>query len=309
MIYLNEETTRQRITHELAYAAVKDAYLAVGESATLFPVVNAAGDQPGSMFSLKSASTPNVVGWKTGSYWPENSHKGMPCHNTAIFLLDPETGGLMATIEAGEVNAYRTAAADAVATDALARKDASILTVFGTGHQAYYEVSAVCAIRDIEQIWVVGRNEARAIALVEKLRNDGLVADACGFGKNVTAKQACECSDIVVTVTTAQSPLFDADWIQPGTHVSAMGADKVGKKEIPTKLFERATLFCDYEKQSRVIGEFQHANSGIEIIEMHRVLVQPTLGRNSDKQITIFDSSGIALQDLFVAERLLNEEE
>lgn len=68
MIYLNEETTRQRITHELAYAAVKDAYLAVGESATLFPVVNAAGDQPGSMFSLKSASTPNVVGWKTGSY-------------------------------------------------------------------------------------------------------------------------------------------------------------------------------------------------------------------------------------------------
>lgn len=211
----------------------------------------------------------------------------------------------MATIEAGEVNAYRTAAADAVATDALARKDASILTVFGTGHQAYYEVSAVCAIRDIEQIWVVGRNEARAIALVEKLRNDGLVADACGFGKNVTAKQACECSDIVVTVTTAQSPLFDADWIQPGAHVSAMGADKVGKKEIPTQLFERATLFCDYEKQSRVIGEFQHVNSETEITEMHKVLVQSNQGRNSDKQITIFDSSGIALQDLFVAKRLL----
>ncbi len=305
MIYLNEECTRRLISRELAYQAVKEAFQAVGEKARLFPVVNAAGEQNGSLFSLKSACTPEVVGWKTGTYWPENKEKGLPCHNTAIFLLDPDSGSLMAVIEAGEVNAYRTAAADAVATDALARKNASILSVFGTGHQAFYDVCAICAIRDITQVWVIGRGVERAKLLSDKLKNVGIKVDICQSEGGTTPQQACQQSDIILTVTTSQSPVFEVGWIQTGTHISAMGGDKRGKQQIPPELYKRATLFCDFKKQSRDIGEFQHTSNHVKITEIHQVLSEPDNGRVREDQITVFDSSGIALQDLFVARKLL----
>ncbi len=305
MIYFSEQQTRQLINRRLAFEAVKDAFIAVGEKARLFPVVNAAGDQEGTVFALKSASTPEVVGWKTGTYWPENRVGGLPCHNSTIFLLDPNTGKLMAVMEAGEVNAYRTAAADAVATDALARKNASILSVFGTGHQAYYDVRAICAVRDIRQVWIIGRSIEQAKLLADKLEKEEIHADICRFKNGTTPKQACQQSDIITTVTTSQSPVFEAGWIQAGTHISAMGADKVGKQEIPSELYERATLFCDFKKQSRDIGEFQHTSSHVKITEIHQVLTDPSIGRIKEEQITVFDSSGIALQDLFVAKRLL----
>ncbi|EGU60494.1 ornithine cyclodeaminase [Vibrio nigripulchritudo ATCC 27043] len=299
MIHLSEQETRKLISHSLAYEAIKAAFKSVNGDAQLFPVVNAEGAEEGTMFSLKSASTSDVCGWKTGSYWPGNVEQGIPCHSTVIFLLDPKNGLLMATVEASEVNAYRTAAANAVATDVLARSDAETLTVFGTGHQAFYEVCAINEIRNIKQVMVVGRSKEKSEALIAKLRKQGI--DAC----QSTPKAGCQSSDIVVTATTSQAPLFEADWVRAGTHISAMGADKIGKQELPTELYQDADLFCDYEKQSRVIGEFQHAPKKKDISEIGDVLNHFKDGRKNSEQITLFDSSGIALQDLYIATRLL----
>jgi len=299
MIYLNEAQTAKLISHELAYTAVKEAFVAaISSETTLFPVVNASGAQPDSMFSLKSASTAHLVGWKTGTYWPDNQAKNMPCHGTTIFLLSPETGEVIAVVAASKVNAYRTAAADAVAVDYLARKDASVLTVFGTGHQAEYEVLAISAIRDISKVIVVGRNKSNTAKFLDRLVSKGIPAE------EGSAHHGCEHADIIVTATTAKEPLFRADWVKAGTHISAMGADKVGKQELPAELYQNATLFCDYKLQSIVIGEFQHSAHS-SITEMGKVINGEASGRQQDSDITIFDSSGIAIQDLFIASKLL----
>ncbi|WBJ94923.1 ornithine cyclodeaminase family protein [Shewanella sp. MTB7] len=301
MIYLNEAQTAKLITHQLAYTAVKDAFIAaITDEATLFPVVNASGPQADSMFSLKSASTATLVGWKTGSYWPGNQTKNMPCHGTNVFLLSPETGELVAVVAATQVNAYRTAAADAIAVDYLARKNASVLTVFGNGHQAEYEVLAIAEVRDITKVIVVGRDEKRCADFIKRLKDKGLQADV----EVRNAQYGCENADIIVTATTATAPLFQAHWVKPGSHISAMGADKVGKQELPVELYPDASLFCDYQAQSLVIGEFQHANDA-PVTEIGNVLIGMSTGRVGSEEITVFDSSGIAIQDLFVAAKLL----
>ncbi|MCG9731237.1 ornithine cyclodeaminase family protein [Shewanella sp. Isolate13] len=301
MQYLNEAQTANLITHQLAYSAVKDAFIAATtDEATLFPVVNAAGPQADSMFSLKSASTATLVGWKTGSYWPGNHAKNMPCHGTNVFLLSPETGELVAVVAATQVNAYRTAAADAVAVDYLARKDASVLTVFGSGHQAEYEVLAIAEVRDITKVMVVGRDKLRCEQFIKRLIDRGLQAEC----EIASAQYACEHADIIVTATTATAPLFEAGWVKSGTHISAMGADKVGKQELPAELYHGASLFCDYGAQSLVIGEFQHSPNG-QVTEIGKVITGASVGRVGNDDITIFDSSGIAIQDLFVAAKLL----
>lgn len=297
MIVLNERQTAALITHQLAYEAVKAALQSVCEnSASVFPVVNATSVDNNALFSLKSASTSGLLGWKVGTYWPDNKTKNKACHGSTVFLLTPETGELQAVIATSTVNAFRTAAANAVAVDHLARLDASTLTVFGTGHQAEFEVEAVCAVRNIQRVLVVGRKHAHAFA--NKLKSKGINASV------TNAQSGCEQADIVVTVTTANHALFNANWIKPGTHISAMGADCKGKKELPEQLYEHALMFCDYAPQSIAIGEFQHSAKR-HITELGQVIKGEQQGRQNQQQITIFDSSGIALQDLFVARRLV----
>lgn len=299
MIYLTELQTQQLINHKLAYQAIEQAFVAAcDDESNLFPVVNASGPQQDSMFSMKSASTSTLVGWKTGSYWPKNIEKGIPNHSTAIFLLNPETGALHAIVEANQVNAYRTAAADAVAVNHLARQDAQVLTVFGTGHQAEYDVSAVCEVRNISKVLVVGRSAESSERFINSLAKRDIEAVA------VPAQYGTENADIIITATTACEPLFKAEWVKQGTHISAMGADKVGKHELPKELYSQARLFCDLISQSKIIGEFQHAPSA-PLTAIGQVINNSTSGRTSDKAITIFDSSGIAIQDLFIADKLI----
>lgn len=303
MKYISEALSSQLISHELAFNAVSAAFIAASQQAKLFPVVIAEGHAENSIFSLKSAHTEALVGWKAGSYWPGNMAKNIPCHASTIFLLDPETGHLDAVIEGSAVNAYRTAAADAVAVSVLAREDASCLAVFGTGHQAFYECVAVCRVRDIRRVLVVGRCTEKAQAMVAKLADVGINAQVTG------AEAACRAADIIVTATTAREALFAAEWVQAGTHISAMGADTKGKQELPSALFANADLYCDFTSQSVVIGEFQHAAKDVitnKLTMLGEVLSGHAQGRVNYTDITIFDSSGIAVQDLFIGQYLLN---
>lgn len=162
MQYINEKESSKLITHELAFEAVSSAFKAITAQAKIFPVVIASGVQEDAIFSLKSACSQELNGWKVGSYWPQNTAHGLPCHGSTIFLLNSKTGFLDAVIESSIVNAYRTAAADAIAVAQLARKEASSLVIFGTGHQAFYECIAVSKVRDIQKVFVVGRSQEKA---------------------------------------------------------------------------------------------------------------------------------------------------
>lgn len=300
MLYISESESSQLVTHELAFKAVRDAFISVCEQdTTLFPVVLAHGSLAENQYSVKASSTAELAGLKIGSYWPRNQERGLARHNSLILLFDQNVGKIAVAIEAGKVNAFRTAAADAVAASALARAESETLVIFGTGHQARYECAALVRVRPIRRILVVARDAAKGKAMVadlESLSLDVQLSDA---------KDACLSADILVTATTARAPLFDAAWIRPGTHLASIGSDSIGKQELPAEIFGRAKLFCDFEAQSRRIGEFQHVPSDTPITPIGEVLAGRQRGRCSADEITVFDSSGLSVQDLYIGSYLL----
>jgi ornithine cyclodeaminase len=152
----------------------------------------------------------------------------------------------------------------------------------------------------LSRIWIVGREPAHVAALSEALQGRGLPAEIA------EGEAAVRAADIIVTATTATAPLFDADWAEPGTHISSMGSDSLAKQELPPMLFPRARLFCDLTEQSARIGEFQHVTIGAVLTAVGAVLSGGASGRQSDDEITIFDNSGISLQDIQTAKTILD---
>jgi ornithine cyclodeaminase len=305
MIYISEEESAALVTHELAFEAVRQALVAAASpQSRVFPTVLGRARDATNTFSIKSGSSDELTGVKIGSFWSGNPARGLPRHNSTIVLLDQGTGRLGAVIEAGKVNAYRTAAADAVAADLLAREQARVLAIFGAGNQAGFEVTALARIRPIETVLVVASPSPRRDAFIDRILDHGLAARAA------SAEEAVRAADIVVTATPSREPLFQADWVGRGTHVVSMGSDAPGKHELPSELFSRASLFCDLPSQSVQIGDFQHARGAIDagtllVTPIGDVIEGHALGRRSDEEITVFDSSGISLQDLYMAEALI----
>ena len=301
MILITEAQSSAIVTPELAFAAVRDAFIAaVAPGAASFPVVLGHGSDPQNRFTIKSASGAELAGLKVGAYFPTNDACGLPRHASTILLIDQTTGRIGALVEGSAVNCYRTAAADAVATDALARPDAQVLTLFGTGHQAAYEAQAIARIRKLSRLLVVGRDPSKTDNFVKQLRSSGLPAEA------VAGETAVLAADIIVCATTATAPLFEAEWVRPGTHISSIGSDSRGKQELPSDLFAHARLFCDLPEQSVRIGEFQHAGPQAAPTAIGAVLSGNAPGRQDESEITIFDSSGISLQDLHMAKAILD---
>lgn len=305
MKFIPEAQSSSVVTHQMAFEAIRQAFIdASSESSTIFPALIAHGSNPVNRFSVKSGATESLAGLKMGFIWPGNAAKGLKTHNSVTVLFNQEVGGVHAVIESGIVNAYRTAAADAVATSLLSRLDSKVLAVFGAGNQAGYDCLALARIRPIERVLVVNRSPERAKQFVQRLALEGLKADI------VDAQQACEQADIIVTATPAQQPLFKSEWVRPGTHISCMGTDGKGKQELDPQLVLRAELFCDLKSQSVAIGEFQHVaadllTGAVKLTQLSDVLTGAASGRSSETAITIFDSSGISLQDLHIAHRIL----
>lgn len=300
MRFISAAECRPIVTHALAFEAIKASFIAVAApESTLFPVLVGHGSEAGTRFTVKSATqsvTESLTGLKIGTYWTKNSEKGLPRHNSYILLLNDQTGELDTILEGGQVNAYRTAAADAVAATRLARRDASQLAIFGAGHQAYYEVDALLEQFPITCVHIVNRDREKAETFRQYLLAKGVKAVVSD------AESASKAADILVTATGSTSPLFEAQWIKPGTYIASMGSDAKGKQELPPELFAKSLLFADLPEQSRIIGEFQHllaSSTGVSAIG--DVITGKCAGRTGDKEITIFDSSGIALQDLFIA--------
>ncbi|MPY50579.1 ornithine cyclodeaminase family protein [Streptomyces sp. K1PN6] len=303
MLYVTEQQTAALVDEVLAFDAARAAFAATVDAAVL-PSLVVHGSDPRNRFSLKPSASATHAGVKIGTFWPDNPAQGLPRHHSTLLLFDQTIGRIAAVLEVGTANAYRTAAADALAVDLLARTDAATLAVFGTGHQAAYEVRAVSRVRPISTVLVVGRDKDRAGRLAAQLTAEGHGAQTS------SAEEACVRADVIVTATTAQAgtpPLFEADWVRPGTHISCMGADAPGKRELPPELFARARVFCDLPEQARRMGESQHAPQGTVLTALGAVLTGRAPGRGGNDDITVFDSSGIGLQDLCLGLALLKK--
>ncbi len=305
---ISTEQASRVLGWELAIDAVRKALESVAaKDSRLFPVQMMHGVDASDLFAVKAGveTQRGLVGFKFGGYWPGNATSGLPPHSSTTVLLDPVTGYPRALLSGRIVNLYRTAAADAVAVEWLARKDASVLGVIGGGHQAEFEIRAVAHVRALSLIKVFTRSRERG----EWIR--GRLADLGTEIRLTDAEEAVRGSDIVVTVTPSRAPIVRSEWVSEGAHISAMGADTRGKQELHTDLVLRSKLFADEVQQSVTIGEFQHVCTpeGLPIgslCPIGDVTRGVAPGRTSDADTTIFDSSGIAIQDLAIADAVFS---
>ncbi len=304
--FLSEQDVQQVLTMEMAIEGVESAHrdLALGQA---IDIPRARTRLPQTALHILQGGLPaqGVLGYK--AYTSNRSG-----NRFVVYLFDATTGQMKAAIEANALGMLRTGAASGVAAKWLARRDSSMLGVFGAGWQAEGHVRALCAALPIRQVKVFSRDRARLEAFCSRLSEQ--------IGVSVAAVDSPEAvvrgSDVVGTVTTAAKPLFDADWLEPGVHINAAGSNALIRQE----LSEAAIRRCDVLAVDSVPTALAEAGDLLPLLEKGRihsrqlvelgdVIIGRQAGRVSPEQITLFESQGMAIQDLAVAARVLAKAE
>jgi alanine dehydrogenase len=303
MWIVTEETCRQVVGRPDAFKAVENVFAAMARGdAYNFPVIREAIGHADALYGFKSGfdKAGLSLGVKSGGYWPHNMEKGLTNHQSTVFLFDPDTGMLDALVGGNYLTAVRTAAASSVSIAHLARTDAKVLGMIGAGHQSTFQLRAALEQRKFEKI--VGWN-----LQMSDLSRLAEIADEHGIPfEPLEREEVGQQSDVIITITSAHEPLLMKEWIKPGTHIACMGTDTKGKQEVDPHLVAAATVFTDEIAQSISIGETQHAIAQALITENAITPIGDVIngrhkGRSSDNEITLFDGTGVGLQDLAVA--------
>ncbi len=286
-----------------AFKAVESVFASMANGdAYNFPVIREAIGYADALYGFKSGfdRAGLSLGLKSGGYWPNNAAKGLTNHQSTVFLFDPDTGKLNALVGGNYLTAIRTAAASAVSIAHLARKDSKVIGMVGAGHQSAFQLRAALEQRQFEKVigWNLHPDDLHRLATVAE--EAGLPFEA------VEREQIGAQADVIITITSAHEALLLNDWIKPGTHIACMGTDTVGKQEIDPQLFGNATVFTDEIAQSITLGEAQHAFAQRIIKESDITAIGAVIngthpGRNSAEEVTIFDGTGVGLQDLAAA--------
>ena len=240
-----------------------------------------------------------MLGVKAGGYFPGNLERGITNHQSTVFLFDPDTGRPTAMVGGNLLTALRTAAASAISIDRLARKDAKVLGIVGAGHQAQFQLRAAARVRTFERVIAWNYHP-------DMLPKLGEVADELGLPFEAVGLERMAEADVIVTITSSPAASLMSAHIGPGTHLACMGTDTRGKQEVEPALLARARVFTDEVAQSVTIGEAQHAVAAglireTDITPIGAVIAGLAEGRQSNDQITLFDGTGVGLQDLAVA--------
>jgi len=303
MLVVSEEVCKQVVKADDAFKAVEDVFAAMAKGdAYNFPVIREAIGHADALYGFKSGfdKAGLALGVKSGGYWPGNMAKGLTNHQSTVFLFDPDTGMLQALVGGNYLTALRTAAASSVSIAHLARKDAKVLGMIGAGHQASFQLRAAAQQRKFDKVVAWNLHE-------DMLPGLGKVANECGLEfESCSQEQVGAKADVIISITSAHEPLLQKEWVKPGTHIACMGTDTKGKQEIDPALVATATVFTDEISQSISIGETQHAIAEKrikpeDITPIGDVINKKHQGRRSNDEITLFDGTGVGLQDLAVA--------
>lgn len=302
MLIVPESAIAGLITPEAAFAAVEATFAAMARGAAYnFPVVREALGE-GRQYGFKSGldRTANLLGVKAGGYFPGNAAKGIINHQSTVYLFDPDTGIPTAMVGGGLLTALRTAAASAISIDRLARKDAKVLGMVGAGHQATFQLRSAARVRAFEK--VIGWNYHP-----DMLPKLGEVAAELGLPFEAVPLERMTEADVIVTITSSPTASLLDRHVSAGTHLACMGTDTKGKQEVEPALLARARVFTDEVAQSVTIGEAQHAIAAglireADITPIGAVIAGMAPGRRFDGEITLFDGTGVGLQDLAVAD-------
>lgn len=301
-LYLSEDDVKQLLTMALAIEGVESAHrdLALGVASD---TPRARSRLPQTALHILQGALPaqGVLGYK--AYTSNRSGNRFQVH-----LFDAATGLLRAVVSADYLGMMRTGAASGVAARYLARRDVSVAGVFGSGWQAEGHVRALCAVLPLEQIKVFSRKTEKLEAFCQRMSEQTGVAVVPAH----SAEETVRGSGLIGTVTTASTPLFDAEWLEAGAHINAAGSNALIRQElseatvrrcdlitvdsVPTALAEAGDLLPLLEK-----GRLHER----QLVELGDVIVGRRPGRETEAQITLFESQGMAIQDLAVALRVV----
>jgi len=247
---------------------------------------------------------PAALGAKLVTVYHSNLERGLPSHLATIVLHDPETGALQAIMDGRYITEARTAAASAASSRHLARKDARVLAVLGSGVQARSHIDAIARVRPIEEIPIWGRTPDHVRALIEAIRP----ATAARLVSAASPEDAVRNADIIALVTASREPVLARAWVSAGAHVCAVGACRPDQREMETALVRDARVFVDSRAGALAeagdivipIGEGAIEPSHIAG-ELGDVIGKRAPGRQRARDITIFKSLGMAVEDLAAA--------
>ncbi len=280
--------------------AVSEAFVLHSQrEGRVFPVVRESL-VTGGIFGIKAGDVQSqaLLGFKAAGFWPSNRKSGGEPHQATILLIDPSTGRPLCVIDGNTITTMRTGAAGALGLKTLARADSTRICVFGTGVQATVQLRfALEHLPSLQRVQYVTHSGKRDPQF------EAAFLQQCDISHSTDSNEAVAASDVVVTATPGGGALFDADAVQPGTHLNCVGADTKGKRELPDGVLARAKLVVDDRDQAKQIGETQWAPD-TPCVELGDLLTGNEAFDRRATDITVFDMTGLALQDLTVA-RLL----
>ena len=247
---------------------------------------------------------PSVLGIKVVTVFPGNHGTELDAHQGAVMIFSPGNGRLLAIMDASEITAIRTAAASAVATRALARQQAKTLAILGTGVQGASHLEAMALVRQLDDVRIWSRRPERARCFAERAaaQYDARVETAS------SAEEAVRGADIICTTTASETPIVRGGWLAPGAHVNAVGACLPRMRELDTDAVKRARVIVDrresalHEAGDLIIPIAEGAITEDHIAgELGEVLIGRVRGRTAPDQVTVFESLGLAVEDLAAA--------
>jgi len=297
VLHLTEADVAHVLTMDLALDAVTAAFRKLSLDEAMNPPRQRVQTEKVFLHVLPaSAKTLGALGFKAYTVGPGGTQ-------FKIYLFDPKQGGLTAIVDAGWLGQVRTGAASGVATKKLARADASVVGLYGSGGQAGTQLQAVCKVRNIRKAFVYARNEYKLAAFAEQMSR------VCEIEvvPATEPRQAAEGCDIVITATTAREPVLHGEWLAPGTHLNLVGSNFLVKAEADAEVFRDAVVTVDSKEQARLeAGDFvAPMEAGLlswsDVNEFAHVLTGRYPGRESSTDRTIFKSLGLGVEDIAVA--------
>ena len=289
LLVLNEHEVTSLLTMQECIGVMEEALADLARGKVTNPLRNMIrGEGTGGILGLMPAYRGDY-GLKEICVYPGNPARGLDTHLGLVILHDGETGAPKAIMNASAITAIRTAAVSAVATKLLAREDAHVLAVIGTGVQGKSHLEAIPLVRDIREVRVFSRSKQQNARSIE---------------------EAVRGADIVVTATSAKEPIVNREWIAPGTHINAVGSSIKSTRELDSETVKAASLFVD-RRESTVneSGDYLMSGVGPDHIkaELGEILTGKAKGRTSKGEITLFKSLGLAVEDLASAQFLFDK--
>jgi ornithine cyclodeaminase/alanine dehydrogenase-like protein (mu-crystallin family) len=288
-IFFGEMQVRERLRYEELIPALREAFIDYSAGRIqqpLRPVIPVPGQQ--AWFSVMPAVMGDVMGAKLVNVFPQNAHLGLPTHLALIALFSSKTGELLAILDGRLITEMRTAAASAIATDLLARTDARVLAILGSGVQARAHWEALRTVRNFEEVRVWSRNPEHAQVCAMEI---GAFA--------LTAEEAVRGADVVVTATNSPEPILHGEWLKEGAHVNAVGAVGAGRRELDAEAVRGAFVVVESRVSAEAeAGDLLLAGAAADA-ELGELLAgaRPIEKRNW----SVYKSLGIAIEDLAAA--------